>query len=322
MARAARGRPDQSAAPAIAADRTGRLLLLANRLELSYWAIRLGGWLAERVPLAVSYALADALADLTWRVWGGVRRRTVENMRWVVGARAEAVGRQAFRNYFEYLVEFLRFGAMGPAELDRAVEVRGVEHLHSALALGRGAVAVGFHIGNIDLGAAVLARQGYPVQVVVDRFEPARLDRLVQGVRAAKGLALIPLEEAPRRALKVLRSGQVLALLIDKPAPGEGVIVDFFGGPIEIPSGAALLARRTGAPVVPCRVSRRRGRFLAEVAPFVDPAAVAEIGSRDGARALMQLIVAQLETWVREEPAQWYPFRRMWLTPYPGVSDE
>src|SRR5438067_125333 len=89
--------------PAIAADRTGRLVLLANRAEVSYWAIRLGGWLAGRLPLALSYALADGLAELTWRVWGGIRRRTVENMRWVVGARAEPVGRQAFRNYFEYM---------------------------------------------------------------------------------------------------------------------------------------------------------------------------------------------------------------------------
>src|SRR5438067_4923176 len=97
---------------AIAADRAGRLVLLANRVELSYWAIRLGSWLVERVPLRVSYALADGLADLTWRVWGGIRRRTVENMRWVVGARAEPIGRRAFRNYFEYMVEFLRFGAM------------------------------------------------------------------------------------------------------------------------------------------------------------------------------------------------------------------
>ena len=156
------------------------------------------------------------------------------------------------------------------------------------------------------------------MQVVVDRFEPARLDRLIQGARAAKGLRLIPHEEAPRRALRVLRAGEVLALLIDRPTPGEGVVVDFFGGPIEIPSGAALLALRTGAPIVPCRVVRRRGRFLAEVAPPIEPSAAELADRREGVRALTQRIVAQLERWVREEPDQWYPFRRMWLRPYGG----
>ena len=45
--------PGDPPAPAIAADRVGRLVLLANRAELSYWAIRIGAELAARVPLAL-----------------------------------------------------------------------------------------------------------------------------------------------------------------------------------------------------------------------------------------------------------------------------
>jgi KDO2-lipid IV(A) lauroyltransferase len=236
-------------------------------------------------------------------------------MRWVVGEScAEGTARASLRNYLRYLIEFLRFPSLTREDIVRNVEVVGVEHLHDAMALGRGAVAIGFHIGNIDLGAAVLAMQGYPVQVVVDRFEPESLDRLIQGYRREKGLGLIPLEQAPRQALRTLRDKQVLALLIDKPSPGEGVVVDFFGGPIEVPVGAAVLAQRTGAPVVPCVVWRTGlGRFRAEVAPPIDPA---EYPSRDP-RPLTQAMAAVLEEWVRRDPAQWYPFRKMWLSP-PG----
>ena len=56
---------------------------------LSYWAIRLGSRLLARLPLAVGYALADLAADATWRVWGGIRARSIENMRWIVGRSAE-----------------------------------------------------------------------------------------------------------------------------------------------------------------------------------------------------------------------------------------
>lgn len=294
--------------PAIAADLTGRVVLLANRLDLTYHAIRAGAWLVRTAPPRLAYAAAAAIADLVFAAWRGIRRRTTANMSWVVGQeRAEAVAAASFRNYLRYLVEFLRFPSLSVPAIERAVEVRGVAHLHAAMARGRGAIAIGFHIGNIDLGAAVLAMQGYPVQVVVDRFEPASLDRLIQGYRRAKGLELIPLEQAPRRGLRALRDRQILALLIDKPTPGAGVVVDFFGGPIEIPSGAAVLALRTGAPVVPCVVWRTGiGRFVAEVAPPIDPS------DRD-ARALTQRLVAVLEGWVRRDPAQWYPFRRMWL---------
>lgn len=292
-----------------------RLIALLNRLNVTYWAMVVVGWVVQRLPPRLSYEIAALIADVVFAAWPSIRRRTVANMRWVDPARAEARAAAAFRNYFRYIVEFLRFPGMGRSAIERAVEVRGVEHLHAAMALGRGAVAVGFHIGNIDLGAAVLAQVGYPVNVVVDTFRPPRLDALIQGAREAKGLKLIPLDQAPRRALRVLRSKEILALLMDKPAPGEGVVVDFLGGPIEIPAGAAFLALKTGAPIVPCVVVRTGvGRYLAEVAPFVDPRAVPDAD----VAAVTQRAIGALERWVCRWPEQWYPFRTMWLADVPS----
>jgi lauroyl/myristoyl acyltransferase len=295
-----------------------RLIELANQLNLTYWAIRGLSRAVQALPLPIAYALAGALADVVFAAWPGIRRRTTANMAQVASKGNErsprALAAASFRHYFRYLVEFLRFPAMSRAEIERVVEVRGVEHLHRAMAGGRGAIAVGFHVGNIDLGAAVLAQVGYPVNVVVDTFQPPRLDELIQREREAKGLKLIPLDLAPRRALRVLRQKEILALLIDKPTPGEGVVVDFFGGRIAIPAGAAFLALRTGASVVPCCVFRRPGgRYLAEVAPPVDPRDVASGDEPRDVVALTQRLVDALAVWVRRHPDQWYPFRTMFL---------
>ena len=304
----------------IAGDLTGRAVLLANRLNITYWAIRVASRIARRLPLQLSYTIATAFADLAFACWRGIRLRTIENMRWVVGpggdhARAVVLARSALRNYGKYVVEFLRFPWMAHDEIARAVEVRGLEHLHGAMALGKGAIAIGFHIGNIDLGAAVLAQVGYPVNVVVDRFDPPALDGLIQRQREARGLKLIPLDEAPRRALRALRRNEVLALLIDRPSPLDGVVVRFFGGEIALPGGAAVLALRTGAPVVPCCVFRRPGgRFVAEVAPAVLPDRLQTGDSQRDIQAITQELVETLEAWVRRYPDQWYPFRRMWLS--------
>jgi lauroyl/myristoyl acyltransferase len=276
---------------------------------VAYWLVRLGARVAPRVPRRVSYALATAGADLAFALWRGIRVRTTENFRWVLGPGGDPAGaaRASLRNYAKYLVEFLRDEQVG------SVEVRGVEHLHAAMAEGKGAIAIGFHIGNIDLGAAVLAQVGYPVNVVVDTFEPPALDALIQRQREAKGLRVIPLAQAPRRSLRALRANEVLALLIDKPSPLDGVRVRFFGGEIAIPGGAAVLSLRTGAPIVPCCVFRRPGgRFVAEVAAPVQP------GDQHDVQSLTQRLVDALEGWVRRHPEQWYPFRRMWLTPARG----
>jgi KDO2-lipid IV(A) lauroyltransferase len=286
-----------------------RLIALANRLNLTFWAIRALSALLQRLPLPVGYAVAVGLADLVFALWPSIRRRTTANFAVVAGsAEAPRLAAASFRHYFRYMVEFLRFPALDRAVIERAVEVRGVERLHEAMALNRGAIAVGFHVGNIDLGAAVLAQVGYPVNVVVDTFEPRRLDELIQRERAAKGLKLIPLELAPRRALRVLRSREILALLVDKPTPEDGVVVRFFGGRIAIPAGAAFLSLRTGAPIVPCCVFRRPGgRYLAEVAPAIDPNGYSDV------EALSQRMVEALEDWVRRHPEQWYPFRTMFV---------
>jgi KDO2-lipid IV(A) lauroyltransferase len=304
----------------IAGDLTGRAVLLANRTRITYWAIRIASRAARRLPLRLSYTIATAVADLAFALWRGVRVRTTENMRWVVGPSAEpgsatALARGALRNYGKYVVEFLRFPWMARDEIARSVELRGVEHLHAAMAGGKGVIAIGFHIGNIDLGAALLAGLGYPVNVVVDRFEPPELDALIQRQREAKGLKLIPLDDAPRRALRVLRRNEVLALLIDRPSPLDGVVVRFFGGEIAIPGGAAILALRTGAPVVPCCVFRGPGgRFTAEVAPALLPEQLQTGDRQRDVQTITQHLVETLEGWVRRYPDQWYPFRRMWLS--------
>ena len=280
-----------------------KLIGLLNRLNVSYWAIRLLSRAVSALPLAVAYALAAGAADLVFALWSAIRQRTTKNFRYVEPRCPERLAAASFRHYFRYMVEFLRHGD----DFESRSEVVGVENLHAAMALGRGAVAVGFHIGNIDLGASLLARVGYPVNVVVDTFEPPALDELIQRQREAKGLKLIPLALASRRALRVLRQKEILALLIDKPtAEDEGVAVRFFGGHISIPAGAAFLSVRTGAPIVPCCVLRLGGgRFRAEVAEPIVP---------DGSEVeVTQAIVQVLERWVRRHPEQWYPFRAIFV---------
>src|SRR5207237_6885340 len=115
----------------------------------------------------------------------------------------------------------------------------------------------GLPMGNWDLGGALLSQRGYPMAVVVDTFHNSRLNALVQGTRAALGMRIIPREQAARRVIQALRRNEALAILMDRPASGDaGVEVDFFGRCTVVPAGAATLALRTGARIVPAGMVR------------------------------------------------------------------
>lgn len=292
------------------------LIDLANRVLISYWAIRVGGWLAWTLPLRWSYALSQAAAFVTYHCWGAMRQVWTENLRQVMGDNVDDralrhMMRRAYSNYFRFLVDWLRLPRVPAEQTDRLVQSAGWEHLDEALRAGRGVIFCSFHLGNWEMAASVLAARGYPINVVVDSFEPPKLNELIQSVRTTKGVTIIPLENSATKIIRVLRRNEILALLIDRPSPDDGVPVRLCGEETALPAGAAQLALRTGAKIVTGAIVRRPDdSIFGTIAPALDPLPTGDFAQ--DVQTLTQCIVDHIEQWVREYPDQWYMFRRMW----------
>ncbi|MHB1132311.1 MAG: lysophospholipid acyltransferase family protein [Chloroflexota bacterium] len=303
------------------ADLGSRIVALANQMNLTYWLIIVGGRLARAMPTNVSYRLASFIGDLVFFLWREKRRAAIDNMCRVLGPTATKTSawwtaRQSYRNYLQYTVDFLRFPFLTNQEIKDSVDVSGVEHLDEALAAGKGVIFVGVHFGNFDWGAAVMAVSGYPVHAVVDTFEPPKLNTLIQRYRTEKGLKVIQMENAGRAVLRVLRQKHILGLLVDKPVPGQGVRVNFCGGTIEVPAGAATLSLKTGAPIVGGHIVRQaNGRYRAFVYP---PLSIEPTGDlRRDVVELTQRMMNTLGELIAQYPEHWYMFRRMWAPDKP-----
>ncbi len=291
-------------------------MALSNRLNLTYWILVCGSAIARTLPLRLSYALAARIGDLVFYTWHEKRQAALANMRRVLGPEASdetvwRTARQSYRNYLCYAVDFLRFPGLDREAIRRAVTLEGRENLDRALASGKGVVFVGMHFGHFDWGAAVLAIVGYPVNAVVDTFQPPKLNQLIQRQRVEKGVKVIPIEVAGRAVLRALRQNEILGLLVDRPLPGEGVRVNFFGAPIEVPAGAAALALKTGAAIIPGYIARLAGdAFHGVILPGIEAKPSGDL-ARDVA-AITQQFMNALEDGIRRHPEQWYMFRRMW----------
>lgn len=279
---------------------------------LIYWGHRIGSPLARILPVWFTYAISEAFAPLIYLIWSQKRRNAIDNLQRVLGPdasrwRVRWLACRSFVNFGKYLIDMMRLGATPP---DRVYTVDGWENLQAAYERGNGLIFIGGHIGNSDLGAAILAQRGYPVSVIAEPLSPPRWDRLVQQARAAAGLHVIPLGQAMLRSLRVLRERQVLAFLIDRPTE-EGVTVEFFGHRTQVPGGAAVLALRSGATVIGGCIVRRGTRYVAEISPeIISPETT---GDEDlDVQQLTQRLYSWLEQVIRNHPDQWFMFRQMW----------
>lgn len=278
-----------------------------------YCLFRLAG-IARWMPLRAAYFLGDAVATGLWWGWRSKRRIAIGNMLRVMGDRRAAVraARYSFLNFARYNVDFLRAPKIKPEAILSKVHYDRWQEVDAAFLDGKGVIFVAMHFGNWDMGGAMMAARGYPVNVVADTYLSERTNALVVREREVRGMNVIPAERAAAGILRAMRRNEALAILIDTPMP-DGVEVSFFGERTIVPAGPARIALRTGARVIPVAMPRASGTSDQIMAMAdLDVRVVRTGDDQRDIQALTQRIFAAHERFIRAYPDQWYIFRPMW----------
>lgn len=279
---------------------------------LLYLVARIVGFLSRRLPQRFLYALAVVLGGVLYAIWPRARCTAQENMRLALGATAtpqkvRRAAREAFRNFARYCVEFMR----DHTEYKDKITFSGIDNVDSALSDGNGAILVTLHMGSWELAALMMCEQHYKLNVVVDKFVNDRVNHWVQRMRGRLGMKVVAAREGLPSLVRSLRRNEVLALLIDCPRLGH-IKVKFLGSQAAVPGGAAALALRTGAKVIPSAMVRLRDNKFKTV--FQKPVEFQPTGDfSSDVEAYTQRIMESLEAFVREYPDQWFMFRRIWV---------
>jgi lauroyl/myristoyl acyltransferase len=285
------------------------------RVSATLSGYRLALGLAARVPPAVAYPLLDGLADLVRLAAPGPRAAVEANLEQVLGGRGRrhawavrGVFRHNLRNYYDTF----RLPAMSNDDVLRFVQLQGLERLDPILARGTGAILFGPHVSSVVVGAQALALAKRGGTVVVEPVEPPEMLDLMLRVRGSHGLTFTPL--GPRLAIDLgatLRRNELAFLVVDRDLGGNGVPCEFFGRETRLPIGPALLAIRTGAPIVPTYVSRRRDGRLDGVVG--EPLVIERTGDlRRDLAAITRRVTRRLEYHIARHPEQWTVLQRVW----------
>jgi len=290
---------------------------------VSYLAYRAGAEIARALPPPVGVPIARAGSYVAHALLGERRRQVDRNLRRVYGpglggiARRRAVA-ETFESYGRYFYELFRLPDEPAGWIEAHVRCFGIEHVAAAIANGTGAIVALPHLGNWDLAGAWLARQGYRVTVVAELVEPPELFDWFVETRARLGMRVIPLSpNAGTEVLRALRGNEVVCLLCDRDLTGDGVDVEFFGERTTLPGGPAMVALRSGAPLLPAGCYFRPHGH--EEVRILDRVPAERTGSIrvDMARVTQELTV-RFEELIRAEPTHWHLLQPNWPSDDPS----
>src|SRR5690606_25913342 len=183
----------------------------------------------------------------------------------------------------------------------------------AAFDAGNGIVVVAGHLGNWEIGAAMMTARGYPVDVIAKRSANPLFYERVLSAREGLGVGVIDFQRARRPTLAALRAGRAVAFAADQHAGRAGLWVPFFGRPASTYRGPPTLGLRTGAGVllsIPLRAADGTYELTLEPIP------VHRTGDMDlDVLRLTETFTARLEAAIRSAPDQYIWQHRRWRTP-------
>ncbi len=196
---------------------------------------------------------------------------------------------------------------------ERLRVITGVEHLERAYAKGKGVIFLTAHLGAFELCATEMAVRGYKPLIIGTAMKDERLTELLWRQRSKLGASAIERGKETVRLIKTLKSGGTVAILIDQDTRVKSVFVDFFGKPCSTPIGAAVLALKTGAAVVPVFL-HLRGDGMQEVTCYPEVELEQTGNEEQDVLANTQKFTGIIESEVRKYPEQWLWIHERWKT--------
>lgn len=285
----------------------------AVRTERAEWAdrvrdallrttFRLGWRVAAYVPAVTVRLAAAAAARIAMTRQGRHLRLLRRNLALVTGRPADDdLVRTAVGSYLRTFWEVLALPGWSTEEILGRVRTEDEHHLRDAYARS-GAVVALPHSGNWDLAGAWACGTGMPVTTVAEQLSDAEFAAFV-GFRRHLGMEVLSHREPGviSALAGAVRRGRLVCLMADRDLDGTGLAVQWGGQPVTMPAGPAMVARRTGAALVPACC-----RYQGETMVIRFGSAVPARPGREGLVAMTQEVADFFAGQLAQHPQDWH----------------
>jgi KDO2-lipid IV(A) lauroyltransferase len=226
-----------------------------------YAAFRTAVTALGSIPLATAQRIGASLARALFDVGGKRVHYVLTNLRIAFPEKSEEerrhIGRESYVNLAWLLLDVARGRNWAADDVRARVEIQGMEIADAVLGAGKGAVGLTLHLGAFELMARAAPAYGIPVTVIGRPITNRLLRDELQRQRTSTGAEILLHRNVLPKMLRAVKKGRPVIVLNDQYARrSRGAFVPFLGPRASTSLGLAVLALRTGAPVVPTYIVR------------------------------------------------------------------
>jgi Kdo2-lipid IVA lauroyltransferase/acyltransferase len=293
---------------------------------IEYAGVRLLALPLQLLPHQAAVSLGARLGRAANNVWISRHQVVIKNLEIAFGdsltaVRREELARDIFANLGRTLAELCRFPKLTRENILSMVTAEGTESFQEALDYGKGAILVGSHFGNWELGGAYINALGFPVDFLIRGQHNRLVDDYLTNLRKGCGVGVIHSDRGGMKdVVRALKNNRQVAIVSDQHAGSNGILIKFFGQLVSVPRAPATLAVKFGCPLISGHTLRNPDNthhciFHKPLYPNPETEPNAEI------LRLTKAYTGRFEDMIRSHPDHWLWTHRR-FKPLPGTEQQ
>jgi KDO2-lipid IV(A) lauroyltransferase len=274
------------------------------------------GWkIVRTLPEKSAYSLFEKIGEITLRRNGARMVRLRSNLQRVCPEKSSTemdhLMAKAMSSYMRYWCDTFRSPDWSKEKISGTVTVTREELLTGPMKDGRGVVVTLPHSGNWDHAGAYFCAMGFPLVTVAEKLKPEALFNKFLEYRQNIGMEVLSTDSRSMGTLmQRAREGALIALVADRDLSRSGVDVNFFGYPARMPAGGALLAIRTGIPLITAHVSYTKSGIHIEFNSIEIPSSGTDT---ERVSIVVQRCADLFASGISRTPEDWHMLQRIWV---------
>jgi KDO2-lipid IV(A) lauroyltransferase len=221
------------------------------------------------------------------------------------------IAKNSFKNLGISLVEITKIYCGLGNKIINNVEIKGIQNYLKAKSKNKGIIFFTGHCGNWELMALTFGLKIDNISVVARHQNNPYLNKIIEKIRARFGNKVIYKKGAIKQIISELKKNRPVGILADQAVlKAEGYKIEFLGLPAWTSKLPVLLARKTGASIVPAFINREGKKHIINIYPEVF------LSKEPDSKKAMHYDTAKLsklmEDYVKKYPSEWLWIHRRW----------